>query len=128
MNGLQKNLYDEMRGMQKDDGSKHGLSDKTVQTFIDDNPKFKQMMNDGHMAVRYIDADGGKTAAPHAVLSIGDGKGGTTALCDPQARDEGQVVTDKAELADYEKARLHKREQITPSLGYWGEGKAPESK
>jgi hypothetical protein len=85
-----------------------GLQANSITGFLDKSPEMRKMMDDNHMAVSFID-NNGQTRSPHATLSIGDdGSGRSKAVYDPEARDEGQIVTGKTELDNYKKAQLQR--------------------
>jgi hypothetical protein len=72
---------------------------KTAQGFLGDNESLQAMMATSHMSLMQLPGKDG-----HTVLEIGDGHGGDAAIYDGRLRDEGQLVTDRKELLDYQQA------------------------
>lgn len=82
-----------------------GIQGDTLKKFLGNAPEFQKMMKDNEMGISFIQNDPDARRSNHAVLSIGHGReGGAYTVYDPQLRDDGQVITDGAELENYAKA------------------------
>jgi hypothetical protein len=78
-----------------------GIQNTTLQSFIHGSPHLKKMMQENEMGISYIYNNPNSKESSHAVLSIGRGEDGARSVYDPQLRDDGQMVTDRAEVENY---------------------------
>lgn len=89
-----------------------GADPDTIKQFLQNSPDMDKMMKANHMGISTVDMNGGGQA--HAVLSVreggadGDANSKATAVYDPYARKNGQMVTDQGSLMELQLAEKHK--------------------
>lgn len=85
-----------------------GIQAGSLRKFIGSSPEFTNMMKDNDMGISFIQNDPDAKTSNHAILTLGHGsEDGAYTVYDPQLRDDGQVITDPTEIANYRKAETN---------------------